>query len=187
MDSRKLKDTIFALKTRRFGTFAEIMAKKLHEKVLSFPEGSVDFSSKLNYDLYDTEVNRRIECKFSRVQKKATIAITEATLLEALQSNADRNVNWEDRATTSWDCNIQQIKKKEFDSLMYGLFFNDIILFFTCCSEEIGETFSGYSNKQHRGNEGEGQFHITNKNLQEHIDWHLIKKITYEELLSWLT
>lgn len=39
----------------------------------------------------------------------------------------------------------------------------------------------GYSDKQHRGNVGEGQFHINNKNISEH-EKYLDKKVTYEEL-----
>lgn len=41
---------------------------------------------------------------------------------------------------------------------------------------------SGYSDKQHRKNKGEGQFHINNKTLQHHLDEYFEKEITFEDL-----
>ena len=46
----------------------------------------------------------------------------------------------------------------------YGLFFADKILIFKMSSSEVLKC-PGYSNKQHRNNIGEGQFHINNDNL----------------------
>ena len=40
----------------------------------------------------------------------------------------------------------------------------------------------GYSDKQHRGNKGEGQFHINNDNIKYHRENNLERKLTYEEL-----
>ena len=42
----------------------------------------------------------------------------------------------------------------------------------------------GYSNKQHRNNEGEGQFHINNKTINYHIENHLEMVLTYDELFN---
>ena len=47
--------------------------------------------------------------------------------------------------------------------------------------------YLSYSNKQHRGNEGEGQFHITNKNIKYHLDNYLVKIITYDDVYNKLT
>lgn len=44
----------------------------------------------------------------------------------------------------------------------------------------------GYSNKQHRGNKGEGQFHITNSNIKKHRKQHLKDTLSYEELYKLL-
>ena len=41
-----------------------------------------------------------------------------------------------------------------------------------------------YSDYQHRGNVGEGQFHINNTTLQNHLDKYLIKWIDYVELYN---
>jgi hypothetical protein len=43
-----------------------------------------------------------------------------------------------------------------------------------------------FSAKQHRGNQGEGQFHIKRTNLQYHIDNFLVAVYTYEEFKNTL-
>ncbi len=40
----------------------------------------------------------------------------------------------------------------------------------------------GYSNKQHRGNVGEGQFHLNQSNIDYHRKNFLVEKLTYEQL-----
>ena len=39
-----------------------------------------------------------------------------------------------------------------------------------------------YSDHQHRGNVGEGQFHINNRTLNNHIEKYFVQWLTYEEL-----
>ena len=43
-----------------------------------------------------------------------------------------------------------------------------------------------YSDFQHKGNVGEGQFHINRSTLQIHLDDYLHKGLTYDELLQLL-
>ena len=38
------------------------------------------------------------------------------------------------------------------------------------------------SDKQHRGNTGEGQFHLKNSNIQYHINKYLYTKMDYNKL-----
>ena len=85
----------------------------------------------------------------------------------------------------SFDCNIQQVKIKEFDCLYYGCFFEDIILIFKINSDEIlNDKTIFYSDHQHRGNIGEGQFHISNKNIKNHINKYFLNSLTYEKLFE---
>ena len=176
MDSEQLQKAIFALHTRRFGTVAEIMIKKIIR---------ADTSSQLSYDLFDTDTSSRIECKFSRVQKKAELKITDSNLFKALQCEANRDIMYHQWQDYEWDCNIQQVKKEEFDVLFYGVFFKDMVLIFRVDTESIGKDMK-YSNKQHRGNLGEGQFHLNRTTFKYHLDYHLFKTLTYGELLEWL-
>jgi len=91
--------------------------------------------------------------------------------------------NWKDHR---FDCNIQQVKRAEFDVLYYGLFFSDCIQIFRIESSIIKENRHGgrifYSDFQHKGNAGEGQFHINPSTLQIHLDFYHYKMLTYDEL-----
>jgi hypothetical protein len=96
-----------------------------------------------------------------------------------------RQINFSEWQKYEFDCNIQQIKKDQFEILYYGLFFSDVVVIFRIKSDEIGDQIY-YSNKQHKGNEGEGQFHLNEKTLQIHIKNYLYQVLSYEELYSLL-
>ena len=176
MDSTQLQQAIFGLHTRRFGTVAEIMIKKIIR---------ADNSDQLSFDLFDKFDGSRIECKFSRVQRKAELKITENNIFEALSCEANRDIMFHQWPQYDWDCNIQQVKKSEFDILFYGCFFKDLVVIFKVYSSNIGSEMK-YSDKQHRGNTGEGQFHLNPTTFKYHLDYHHYKTITYGELLEWL-
>jgi len=80
----------------------------------------------------------------------------------------------------AYNCNIQQIKRELFDDLMYMIFSHDRVQVFVIKSGDIETSDIGYSNKQHRNNEGEGQFHIHSGNYSMHIDM-LVDEIEYSE------
>ena len=128
MDNIQLQQAIFGLHTRRFGTVAEIMIKKIIR---------AENSEQLSFDLFDKFDGSRIECKFSRVQKKAELKITDSNLFKALQCEANRDIMYHEWQDYDWDCNIQQVKKEEFDILFYGVFFKDMILIFKVHSADI--------------------------------------------------
>mgnify|MGYP002288265547 CR=1 FL=1 len=65
----KFKNGIFDLRTRRFGTVAEIMIKKLY---------GLNESGTLAFDKRDTVTNARVEIKFSTALKKNEEAINKA-------------------------------------------------------------------------------------------------------------
>lgn len=183
MDGEKLRDGIFALRTRRFGSVAECMVKRLRK---------YGKAKSLFHDLFDEESGHRIEVKFSTVMKKAERTVTEETVLACIEEATVENrmvvfPNWKQH---QFDSNIQQVKRREFDVLYYGLFFSDCIKVFRIESSEILENSDGgeigYSDKQHKGNVGEGQFHITDKTLQTHLDRYFHKTLTYDELYQLL-
>lgn len=184
MDGETLRSGIFALRTRRIGSVAESMIQRL----LKYSRAQSIF-----HDLYDDELRKRVEVKFSIVQKKHETPITPETVVQCIVDAiaANRMVYFGSWQGQEFDCNLQQVKRSEFDVLYYGLFFADLITIFHIDSEGIRENRSGgklnYSDKQHKGNVGEGQFHVTNRNLQYHLDNHLYKSITYDELAILLT
>ena len=179
MNGTRLREGIFALNTRRFGSVAECMVQKLLK---------CSKARSLFHDLYDGEHQHRIEVKFSRVQKKAETTVTERTVLRCIEESTAENrmVPFSDWRQNQFDCNIQQIKRVEFEVLYYGLFFADCIKIFRIQSSEIRDNSAGgriyYSDRQHKGNIGEGQFHINDKTLQIHLDYYLHTSLSYEEL-----
>jgi len=165
----ELREGIFRLQTRRFGNVAEILVKKLL-KALDSTDNS--------YDIKDGDV--KIECKFSRALSESKIKVTDTTVLQAIYHESNRDIAYEGCENFKWDCNFQQIKKDLFDVLFYGIFFSDYLVIYKIPSGEIDENIK-YCNKQHRGNTGEGQFHITNSNIELHSKY-LYSLLSYEDI-----
>jgi hypothetical protein len=176
----KLRDVIFSLHTRKFGNVVE----KLVETILI----EFGFIVKKSTDLsYDRQINSsNDEIKGSRVLGKSVLNLENENIIESLFSHdTNRFVNIENSSETEWDCNIQQIKLELFNTLWYVLFFGDCVAVFKIERDNIvNDKNISYSNKQHRGNEGEGQFHVTNKNIKYHLDNFLVKTITYNEVYN---
>ena len=179
MDGDTLREGIFALHTRRFGTVAEVLIQRLVR---------LGKARSLFHDLYDDIANKRVEVKFSRALKKSEVLVSDATVLQCIESatSEKRMVAWKNRKTVEFDCNIQQVKRIEFDLLYYGIFFSDCVAIFHIKTEDIGRAIF-YSDKQHKGNVGEGQFHINQDTIQIHEDSYLYHTLTYDKLLELLS
>ena len=179
MDGKTLREGIFALNTRRFGSVAEVLIQRLVH---------LGKARSLFHDLYDDFANKRVEVKFSRALKKNAFPVTKDTVLRCIETatSEQRLVAWDDRNTTAFDCNIQQIKRREFDDLYYGVFFSDCVVIFHIESGQIGPDIF-YSDKQHKGNVGEGQFHINQDTVAIHEENYLYRKLTYDELFQLLS
>lgn len=174
---QKFKEGIFSLNTRRFGKIAELMIKELYG--FYDPENNA-------YDLL-TDDNRRIEVKFSTVLKKCVSTIDDKNIVnQVIESKLDnRMLTLEKARQKTFDCNIQQVKPKEFEELYYGCFFEDEIMICKIEAKDITEDKDiMYSDHQHRGNQGEGQFHINNRTLETHLNKYIIKWLTYDELYN---
>lgn len=171
---KEFRDGIFALRTRRFGTVAELMIESLY----NFSKSHNQF-----YDRHDEAVNQRIEIKFSTVMKSNESLINRSNSIDqCMKANlGNRALNSTEMYDYDFDCNIQQVKRLEFDVLYYGLFFADRIAIFKMNSYEI-LSCPGYSDRQHKGNEGEGQFHLNHNSIEYHMKNHLVQWLTYEEL-----
>ncbi len=179
MDGETLREGIFALNTRRFGSVSEVLIKRLKK---------LGKARNLFHDLYDDMAGKRVEVKFSRALKKAQMLVTEDSVLQCIEAvtSEKRFVSWSDRQSVRFDCNIQQIKKAEFDDLYYGVFFFDCVTIFHIESAVIGPQIF-YSDKQHKGNFGEGQFHINHNTIHIHEQNYLYQRLSYEELYKRLS
>lgn len=173
------RDGIFALRTRRFGTVAELMIEALY-----------NFSGSHNqfHDCYDEVGRQRIEIKFSTVMKANETVIDRRNVIDQCKKSnlGNRALSSTEIHNYKFDCNIQQVKRLEFDVLYYGLFFADRIAIFKMRSGEILSCF-GYSDRQHKGNEGEGQFHLNRRSIDYHMQNHFVQWLTYEELYDLLS
>lgn len=171
---KEFRDGIFALRTRRFGTIAELMI----EAICNLTKPHNQF-----HDRFDEQHHLRIEIKFSTVMKANEEVINQSNIIEQCKKAnlGNRALNYTERNTYDFDCNIQQIKPLEFDILYYGLFFADRIVIFKINSSEV-QNYPGYSDKQHKGNKGEGQFHLNRNNFNYHKKNNFVKWLTYEEL-----
>jgi hypothetical protein len=176
VDGEDLREGIFALNTRRFGSVAEVLIQRLKK---------LGKAKNLFHDLYDDLDRKRVEVKFSRALKKSDVLVTPDTVLQCIESATSENrlVAWEEREVAPYDCNIQQVKRAEFDVLYYGIFFSNAVVIFHIASDEIGPQIY-YSDKQHKGNVGEGQFHVNHDTIGIHVNNYLYRKLSYEELLE---
>ncbi len=176
-ESDKFRDGIIDINTRRFGTVAEVVVKTLKD--------CID-SKKLEFDLIDID-NNKVEVKASKVFRKQALDINTGSFYDIIinNSNRDRLLLQKETTTEYFDCNIQQIKIKLFDKLVYLLFFKNLIEIFEIDKKQI-KKYKGilYSNKQHRGNLGEGQFHINNSTYEHHKTKYFIQSISYERLME---
>lgn len=113
---KEFRDGIFALRTRRFGTVAEIMIKYLY---------NMSESNDLAFDKY-SETEGRVEVKFSTVMKENDDKIRDTNVIDQCKKANLANramVSADVDAGVNFDCNIQQVKTNEFQVLYYGLFF----------------------------------------------------------------
>ena len=177
---QELIDGIFALHTRRFGTVAEVLVKIM---------ANANWGKSISHDLYDEKNLKRIEVKFSRALRKNISTINETNILEQIVSADDkiRMFASTELEEHQFDCNIQQIKRKEFEVLYYGIFFSNVVQIFKIHSSDIGRDKElQYSDKQHKGNVGEGQFHLNKKTYDHHKKKYFYKELTYEQILDLL-
>lgn len=177
--NREFKQGLLQLNTRQFGSVVEVIVKLLAD---------YQDSEKLDFDLIDEETGKRIEVKSSRVQRKSKLPKDDTGKIYdfIINNSSRRRVLRQNQATkVDFDCNIQQIKTGLFDVMYYLLFFYDVIEIFKIEKNEIlNDVNINYSDKQHRGNKGEGQFHINTKNYQYHKDSYFQGSISYEDLVK---
>ena len=173
------KQSFINLNTRKFGRATEIIIGIIYD---------LNISDNLEYDLSKNDL--KIEIKSSRVYKKNTLTFDKDTIYQTIISHDYRNTLLKQsdiQDDISFDCNIQQIKIKLFDFMYYVLFFYDVIEVFKITNKDITNDMEiNYSNKQHRGNENEGQFHVNNRTYKHHKKTYFLKSYTYKELVSFI-
>lgn len=142
-------------------TFGETWAQRhLNELVpeLDIPSNKYDETYSGQYDFWYNGI--RIEVKASRAVSRKS----GGTLLEkALSINSENG----------FDMNFQQIKPACADVFVWIAVWRDAIRYWVLSSYEV-EHDPYYSIGQHRGNIGEGQLWVTNKNIHD-FDRYLVE------------
>ena len=135
-------------------TFGETWAQRhLNELVpeLKRPSKSLDLTYSGQYDFWYDGI--RIEVKASRAVKRKG---GDSLIMKALSTDSDEG----------FDMNFQQIKPGCCDVFVWIAIWRDAIRYWVFSSKEV-ETNKYYSLGQHRGNTGEGQLWITDKNIHD--------------------
>lgn len=135
-------------------TFGETWAQHhLNEVVpeLKIPSRSYDTNYSGQYDFWYNGI--RIEVKASRAVKRKS---GDSLIIKALSSDS----------TSGFDMNFQQIKPSCCDVFVWIAVWRDKIRYWVLSSSEVEEN-PYYSAGQHRGNTGEGQLWLTEKNINE--------------------
>lgn len=135
-------------------TFGETWAQHhLNEVVpeLKIPSRSYDTNYSGQYDFWYNGI--RIEVKESRAVKRKS---GDSLILKALSSDS----------TSGFDMNFQQIKPACCDVFVWIAVWRDKIRYWVLSSSEVEEN-PYYSAGQHRGNTGEGQLWLTEKNIND--------------------
>lgn len=167
------RDSIYNLRTRRLGKVAEYMIEFLLRNLRK--------ADNINYDYHSSDENK-IEVKFSVALKKNKPLIKTRIIDTIIEESSFVRVFYENEMPNNkFDSNIQQIKKKHFNILYYGIFFLDKVVIFRIDKSDINKGIN-YSDFQHDGNKGEGQFHINNNNYMIHKSNYFFKELTYKEL-----
>lgn len=178
----KFKNNFLNLNTRQFGTAVEVVVALLKK---------YSPSQSLEFDLISNN-GKKYEVKSSRVykshEKKLKINMSKDDFYNTILkiSNRDRLIKKSEIKNHKFDCNIQQVKPKLFDDLIYLLFYKDVFDIFQIKSKDIlKDKKLKYSKNQHRGNKDEGQFHINNDTIQAHQKY-LKQTLNYDDIIKLL-
>lgn len=150
-----------------------------------------------SYDLKDDN-GHKIEVKFSRAYKKVSLTEDNAIDICTNSSSTVYDSSEAEDKTANYDCNIEQLKPRCFDSLYYGVFFSDKIEIFHAPRSEFPDSVDSFIKDkaaarkklpgyalQHKGGE-ECQFHIKKTTHKHHRKHYHVKDLTYDELYDLL-
>ena len=121
----------------------------------------------------------KAEIKLSR----AKVQVQGDVVAKVMSPLSNEYVNFD--SEEDFLCNFQQVKPAEFGVIHYGIFFNDVIMLFKATSIQIeNDAKIYYTDKQHKGNVGEGQFAITRRHIQHHLDNYLTEVMSWEKFVE---
>lgn len=137
---------LYNLSSKKFGSvWAEVHLKEISPNLA--------LSGTLDFDFLLPPENVKVEVKASRAtDAKSNIAFAQKSLF----FGSDKK----------FDMNFQQIKPRFCDVFVWIGVWRDAILYWVISSCEV-ENNRHFSDKQHKGNVGEGQLHIKRNNIDD--------------------
>lgn len=170
---KNFRNGLLSLNTRRFGSVSEAIVRDFMQ---------MKNSGNMKYNLYDPVEDCRVEVASSRAMKKNDMSALDSIISECFDSDIKkRMVKYNNRYEADYICCFQQLKRKEFDTLYYIVYFKDTAVLFKTTSNKIGKNI-GFNDKQHRGAKGEGQFRISKDTIRKHENSNFVCTISYDHI-----
>lgn len=175
-EAMKIRDGIFVAPSR---TYAETYVEPLIRSLYSL--------SPADNNSYDAKASdgTKYEIKTSKVMKKKSRikgSMFNRIVAENDASPLFRFFPFEEAKKIEFDSNIQNVKRDDFDVLLYVLLFADYIKIFEIKAEDVASV-PNWSDKHGRYDAfgKSGQFSINQTNIDKHISKWLKKTITWNE------
>jgi len=168
-DLSKMKASIIGMGPKNIGGFLEKILLRFY---------NIDEFGNTNSENDGIHQTEKIEIKSSRAlhQEKTKMK----TGFDFLKNYNRRLLSINELTNLSFDCNMQQVKPEYFDKIYYGILTeNGFLVFKMNKMVLLSDKNISYSDKQHRGNFGEGQFHVKKSNIKYHMLHY------YEGCISW--
>jgi len=166
---------IVAMSPKKIGTFLE--------DILQY-HFNIEDNGNVNSENDGKKDGKNIEIKCSRViydnigeheDKYEYLINSKKTLLSIDKLLTDKK----------YDCNMQQVKPGYFDEIYYTILTQEGFIVFKMTSDQVlTDKNITYSDKQHRGNTGEGQFHLKKSNIEYHINTYMIDTISWKTVIE---
>ncbi len=177
----KIRDGLFLASSRSCGEqYIEPFIRKKYK--LNDPKSNDHDATDKNGKRYEIKACK-VLCATNNGKKSKTLI--ERILFESSNIETNRLVLFSDCKVVEYLANVQNVKRDHFDYLIYVLLFEDCAKIFFVKKESITTGhFSNWSDRHGRYDElgKSGQFGITKKNIQWHLDNYLKDTVSYEEM-----
>lgn len=181
--TKNVRDGLFLASSRSYGEqYIEPLVRAKYELIdpISNDHDGADSEGKL-YEIKACKVLRATH------NHKRAKSLLERILFENENATTNRLVAFAESQTAEYLANVQNVKRDHFDYLIYVLLFEDCIQIFSAKKEDIATgIFTSWSDKHGRYDElgKSGQFGISKRNIQWHLDNHLKDTVSYEEAVK---
>ena len=178
----KIRNGLFLAPSRTYGEkYVEPLIRERYG-LLSADNNSYDAKDK-NGKRYEIK-----SCKvLSSLGSIKNAPLIDQIIFENRNISTNRLINFKDANSAEYNANVQNVKRDDFDYLIYTLLFADCIKIFKINKENINsEKIPGWSDKHGRYDAlgKSGQFNINKDRIQYHIDNFLIDTLSYEDVTN---